>query len=90
MIDAPSLLIGNNLLRDELMDAREAMEAWTVTYLPADVDATGLPETLSVYPCTASAGGHVVVADLALAAHAPERLVDDLLFLDDRIRPRTP
>ncbi|WP_283137801.1 hypothetical protein [Rhizohabitans arisaemae] len=89
-IDAPTVRIGNNLLRDELMDVRDAVEAWTVTYLPRNVDATGLPETLTVYPCTAPAGGHVVVADLELAAHTPERLVADLLLLDDRIRARTP
>ncbi|WP_283138629.1 hypothetical protein [Rhizohabitans arisaemae] len=88
--DAATVRITNNRLLDELIDVRDAVQASTVTYVPPEVDAAGLPDTLTVYPCPAPAGGSVVVADLELAANAPERLVDDLLLLDDRLRARTP
>ncbi|WP_283138498.1 hypothetical protein [Rhizohabitans arisaemae] len=88
-VDAATVRVGNRRLRDELGEVRDAVKAWTVTYVPQGVDVTGLPDTLSVYPCPAPAGGSVVVADLEMAANAPERLVGDLLLLDDRLRART-
>ncbi|WP_283137132.1 hypothetical protein [Rhizohabitans arisaemae] len=87
--NATEVTIGNRRLQDELWDARDPNNVWAITYVSPDVDTSGLPDTLTVYPCTAPAGGKVVVADLELAAHAPERLVHDLLLLDDRLRAHT-